>query len=100
MYYLYSLSSSLSLPVPFLESPKYSPQHVESGHALTVNMSLPHPHPLLRAKSENTMATPPDPIAPPTTAPATAQVGRVSNLLSLSVAGIGLGLTLSIGLHL
>ncbi|XP_053540870.1 SH3 and multiple ankyrin repeat domains protein 1 isoform X1 [Ictalurus punctatus] len=57
--------------VPFLESPKYAPQRVESGHALSVNMSLPHP--LLRAKSENTMAAPPDPVAPPTTAPATAQ---------------------------
>ncbi|XP_034160675.1 SH3 and multiple ankyrin repeat domains protein 1 isoform X1 [Pangasianodon hypophthalmus] len=59
--------------VPFLESPKYAPQRGESGHALSVNMSLPHPHPLLRAKSENTMATPPDPVAPPSTAPATTQ---------------------------
>ncbi|KAK3572176.1 hypothetical protein QTP86_024849, partial [Hemibagrus guttatus] len=59
--------------VPFLESPKYAPQYVESGHALSVNMSLPHPHPLLRAKSENTMATPPDSVAPPMTTPATVQ---------------------------
>ncbi|KAK2854412.1 hypothetical protein Q7C36_006281 [Tachysurus vachellii] len=59
--------------VPFLESPKYVSQHVESGHAMSANMSLPHPHPLLRAKSENTMATPPDAVAPPTTTPATAQ---------------------------
>ncbi|XP_046703003.1 SH3 and multiple ankyrin repeat domains protein 1 isoform X1 [Silurus meridionalis] len=59
--------------VPFLETPKYAPQHVDSGHALSVNMSLPHPHPLIRAKSENTMATPLDPVAPPTVAPQTTQ---------------------------
>lgn len=79
---------SLSLPVPFLESPKYAPQRVESGHALSVNMSLPHPHPLLRAKSENTMATPPEPVAPPMTAPATTQVEPIPTLLPISVAGL------------
>ncbi|TSO57269.1 SH3 and multiple ankyrin repeat domains protein 1 [Bagarius yarrelli] len=59
--------------VPFLETPKYAPQHAESGQSLSVNISLPHPHPLLRAKSENTMATSPDSVALPTTTPVTAQ---------------------------
>ncbi|KAL7886945.1 hypothetical protein AOLI_G00046660 [Acnodon oligacanthus] len=59
--------------VPFLESPKYAPQRVESGRILPVSMALPHPHPLLRAKSENTMATSSDIVAPPITAPVQGQ---------------------------
>ncbi|KAG9276853.1 SH3 and multiple ankyrin repeat domains protein 1-like [Astyanax mexicanus] len=59
--------------VPFLESPKYAPQRMESGWIVPVSMPLPHPHPLLRAKSENTMATSSDIVAPPITAPVQAQ---------------------------
>uniref|UniRef100_A0A3B1JVV6 SH3 and multiple ankyrin repeat domains protein 1 n=1 Tax=Astyanax mexicanus TaxID=7994 RepID=A0A3B1JVV6_ASTMX len=40
--------------VPFLESPKYAPQRRESGRTL----ALPHPHPFLRANSDNSMNLP------------------------------------------
>nr|XP_061807255.1 SH3 and multiple ankyrin repeat domains protein 1-like [Nerophis lumbriciformis] len=48
--------------VPFLESPKYVPKRRESVHTLPLP-SL-HPHPLLRANSDNTM-TNSDPVALP-----------------------------------
>uniref|UniRef100_A0A3B3QBZ2 SH3 and multiple ankyrin repeat domains 1 n=1 Tax=Paramormyrops kingsleyae TaxID=1676925 RepID=A0A3B3QBZ2_9TELE len=40
--------------VPFLESPKYAPQRRES----TRTLMLPHPHPFLRANSDNSMTVP------------------------------------------
>ncbi|XP_053474577.1 SH3 and multiple ankyrin repeat domains protein 1 [Ictalurus furcatus] len=40
--------------VPFLESPKFAPQRRESGRTL----ALPHPHPFLRANSDNSMNVP------------------------------------------
>ncbi|XP_026063080.1 SH3 and multiple ankyrin repeat domains protein 1-like isoform X4 [Carassius auratus] len=40
--------------VPFLESPKYAPQRRESSRTL----GLPHPHPFLRANSDNSMNVP------------------------------------------
>ncbi|CAL8266222.1 unnamed protein product, partial [Gadus morhua 'NCC'] len=40
--------------VPFLESPKFAPQRRESGRGLAV----PHPHPFLRANSDNSMNLP------------------------------------------
>ncbi|XP_042565099.1 SH3 and multiple ankyrin repeat domains protein 1 [Clupea harengus] len=40
--------------VPFLESPKYAPQRRESARTL----ALPHPHPFLRANSDNSMNLP------------------------------------------
>uniref|UniRef100_A0AAY4C6F8 SH3 domain-containing protein n=1 Tax=Denticeps clupeoides TaxID=299321 RepID=A0AAY4C6F8_9TELE len=42
------------LEVPFLESPKYAPQRRESARTL----SVPHPHPFLRANSDNSMNLP------------------------------------------
>lgn len=42
------------MSVPFLESPKYAPQRRESGRTL----GLPHPHPFLRANSDNSMNVP------------------------------------------
>ncbi|XP_041938568.1 SH3 and multiple ankyrin repeat domains protein 1-like isoform X2 [Alosa sapidissima] len=51
--------------VPFLESPKYAPPRSELVRALPPSGPIhhAHPHPLLRAKSENTM-NPPDQMAP------------------------------------
>ncbi|CAG5897288.1 unnamed protein product [Menidia menidia] len=40
--------------VPFVESPKYAPQRRESTRTLTI----PHPHPFLRANSDNSMNLP------------------------------------------
>lgn len=40
--------------MPFLESPKYAPQRRES----TRTLMLPHPHPFLRANSDNSMTVP------------------------------------------
>uniref|UniRef100_A0A3B4XVB9 SH3 and multiple ankyrin repeat domains 1 n=1 Tax=Seriola lalandi dorsalis TaxID=1841481 RepID=A0A3B4XVB9_SERLL len=40
--------------VPFVESPKYAPQRRESGRTLTI----PHPHPFLRANSDSSMNLP------------------------------------------
>ncbi|XP_062874545.1 SH3 and multiple ankyrin repeat domains protein 1 [Trichomycterus rosablanca] len=40
--------------VPFLESPKFAPQRRESGRTL----APPHPHPFLRANSDNSMNVP------------------------------------------
>uniref|UniRef100_A0A8C2DZ39 SH3 and multiple ankyrin repeat domains 1 n=1 Tax=Cyprinus carpio TaxID=7962 RepID=A0A8C2DZ39_CYPCA len=40
--------------VPFVESPKYAPQRMESSRTL----GLPHPHPFLRANSDNSMNVP------------------------------------------
>ncbi|KAG7492113.1 hypothetical protein MATL_G00010850 [Megalops atlanticus] len=40
--------------VPFVESPKYAPQRRESARTL----NIPHPHPLLRANSDNSMNLP------------------------------------------
>uniref|UniRef100_A0AAY5F0G3 SH3 and multiple ankyrin repeat domains protein 1 n=1 Tax=Electrophorus electricus TaxID=8005 RepID=A0AAY5F0G3_ELEEL len=40
--------------VPFVESPKYAPQRRESARTL----ALPHPHPFLRANSDNSMNLP------------------------------------------
>ncbi|KAJ8399915.1 hypothetical protein AAFF_G00406450 [Aldrovandia affinis] len=42
--------------VPFLESPKYAPQRRESSRTLVLPSA--HPHPLLRANSDNTMNLP------------------------------------------
>ncbi|KAL2078467.1 hypothetical protein ACEWY4_026152 [Coilia grayii] len=55
--------------VPFLESPKYAPPRSELARTLPPSLSLhhAHPHPLLRAKSENTMA--PEQMAPAPAAP-------------------------------
>lgn len=41
-------------PVPFVESPKYAPQRRESARTLTI----PHPHPFLRANSDSSMNLP------------------------------------------
>ncbi|KAG7238913.1 hypothetical protein INR49_030460, partial [Caranx melampygus] len=40
--------------VPFVESPKYAPQRRESSRTLTI----PHPHPFLRANSDSSMNLP------------------------------------------
>ncbi|KAF3846127.1 hypothetical protein F7725_003205 [Dissostichus mawsoni] len=40
--------------VPFVESPKYAPQRRESTRTLTI----PHPHPFLRANSDSSMNLP------------------------------------------
>lgn len=48
------LTRLLFLSVPFLESPKYAPQRRESSRTL----GLPHPHPFLRANSDNSMNVP------------------------------------------
>uniref|UniRef100_A0A3Q3X3S3 Uncharacterized protein n=1 Tax=Mola mola TaxID=94237 RepID=A0A3Q3X3S3_MOLML len=40
--------------VPFVESPKYAPQRRENGRTLTI----PHPHPFLRANSDSSMNLP------------------------------------------
>ncbi|XP_051796860.1 SH3 and multiple ankyrin repeat domains protein 1 isoform X2 [Acanthochromis polyacanthus] len=40
--------------VPFVESPKYAPQRRESSKTLTI----PHPHPFLRANSDSSMNLP------------------------------------------
>ncbi|KAG5854662.1 hypothetical protein ANANG_G00040180 [Anguilla anguilla] len=42
--------------VPFIESPKYAPQRRESARVLALPHA--HPHPLLRANSDNTMNMP------------------------------------------
>uniref|UniRef100_A0A667XB97 SH3 and multiple ankyrin repeat domains protein 1 n=1 Tax=Myripristis murdjan TaxID=586833 RepID=A0A667XB97_9TELE len=41
--------------VPFLESPKYAPQRRESAAR---TLAVPHPHPFLRANSDNSMNLP------------------------------------------
>ncbi|TRY93619.1 hypothetical protein DNTS_027247, partial [Danionella cerebrum] len=41
--------------VPFLETPKYAPRFMDGVMNTPVTGGLQHPHPLLRAKSENTM---------------------------------------------
>ncbi|KAJ8364257.1 hypothetical protein SKAU_G00130880 [Synaphobranchus kaupii] len=44
--------------VPFIESPKYAPQRRESARTLALALPHAHPHPLLRANSDNTMNMP------------------------------------------
>ncbi|XP_070962819.1 SH3 and multiple ankyrin repeat domains protein 1-like [Oncorhynchus clarkii lewisi] len=44
--------------VPFLEFPKYAPKRGESARAIPLLMAHPHPHPLLRANSDNSMTLP------------------------------------------
>ncbi|XP_051970670.1 SH3 and multiple ankyrin repeat domains protein 1-like [Xyrauchen texanus] len=72
--------------VPFLETPKYAPQCMDSVPNQSHTAGLQHQHPLLRAKSENTMTTLMDPVAPPTTAASMppAQVARASFALRSS----------------
>ncbi|XP_051969599.1 SH3 and multiple ankyrin repeat domains protein 1 isoform X1 [Xyrauchen texanus] len=54
--------------VPFLETPKYAPHCMDSVPNQALTAGLQHPHTLLRAKSENTMTTLTDSVAPPTAA--------------------------------
>ncbi|XP_077075364.1 SH3 and multiple ankyrin repeat domains protein 1 [Siphateles boraxobius] len=54
--------------VPFLETPKYAPHFLDGMLNQPITAGLQHPHPLLRAKSENTMTTLMDPVVMPTTA--------------------------------
>ncbi|RXN25919.1 SH3 and multiple ankyrin repeat domains 1-like protein [Labeo rohita] len=54
--------------VPFLETPKYAPLFMDGMLSQPIMAGLQHPHPLLRAKSENTMTTLMDPVVLPATA--------------------------------
>ncbi|XP_073797216.1 SH3 and multiple ankyrin repeat domains protein 1 isoform X2 [Danio rerio] len=56
--------------VPFLETPKYASHFMDGALNQPLSTGLQHPHPLLRAKSENTMTT----IMDPTVMPAAASV--------------------------
>uniref|UniRef100_A0A9J8BIG2 SH3 and multiple ankyrin repeat domains protein 1-like n=1 Tax=Cyprinus carpio carpio TaxID=630221 RepID=A0A9J8BIG2_CYPCA len=54
--------------VPFLETPKYAPLFMDGMLNQPITAGLQHPHPLLRAKSENTMTTLMDPVVLPAAA--------------------------------
>ncbi|XP_026114121.1 SH3 and multiple ankyrin repeat domains protein 1-like isoform X3 [Carassius auratus] len=51
--------------VPFLETPKYAPVFMDGMLNQGITPGLQHPHPLLRAKSENMMTTLMDPVVLP-----------------------------------
>lgn len=66
---LFSFNLLFSFPsVPFLETPKYAPHFLDGMLNQPITAGLQHPHPLLRAKSENTMTTLMDPVVMPTAA--------------------------------
>ncbi|XP_057178041.1 SH3 and multiple ankyrin repeat domains protein 1 isoform X1 [Triplophysa rosa] len=55
--------------VPFLETPKYSPHFMDGVPNQAITAGLQHPHPLMRAKSENIVTTTSaDPVLQPTLA--------------------------------
>uniref|UniRef100_A0AAZ3QWS4 SH3 and multiple ankyrin repeat domains 1 n=1 Tax=Oncorhynchus tshawytscha TaxID=74940 RepID=A0AAZ3QWS4_ONCTS len=79
---------SITTSLPFLEFPKYAPKRGESARAIPLLMAHPHPHPLLRANSDNSM-TLPDTMALPNKAarsnPIPGQVLRGTLLVSPGV---------------
>ncbi|XP_026056352.1 SH3 and multiple ankyrin repeat domains protein 1 isoform X1 [Carassius auratus] len=54
--------------VPFLETPKYAPLFMDGVFTQGIPAGLQHPHPMLRAKSENTVTTLKDPVVLPAAA--------------------------------